>query len=351
MRNKDHDPKKKKRILFICRRSDYTFGNHPYLKTTGLRLSAGFCVSVLNDNGYEAKMVIVNDNNDIDREVASFKPDYCIIEALWVVPSKFDVLTKLHPDITWIIRIHSEMPFIANEGFAIEWIKEYLTFPQILVAANSTRLFHILKQIVPPQDKKQVIYLPNCYVFPTFDKVPVVKNDFELNISCFGAVRPLKNQLQQASAAIEFADKENKALRFHINFDRVEMSGNSVLNNLIALFKDHPRHTLVQWQWMDHENMLKLLQTMDIGMQVSYTESFNHMAADYVAVGLPTVVSPEVRWMPNLCMADPNDQEDIVKRLHFVWYWSWLVKRMATRDLNDWADEASKVWIKYFKGK
>src|SRR2546430_15216682 len=109
-------------VLFICRKSDYHFGSPYNQKATGLKQSAGYCRDVLNLNGIPAEMVIVNDNNDIDREVTKYKPAWVIIEALWVVPEKFEVLKRLHPDVRWVIRLHSELPFIAFEGPAMDWV-------------------------------------------------------------------------------------------------------------------------------------------------------------------------------------------------------------------------------------
>jgi hypothetical protein len=74
-------------------------------------------------NGVDSTIIEVIDNNGIDREVTKYKPTHVIIEALWVIPSKFEILTKLHPNVKWIIRLHSEIPFLANEGIAMEWMK------------------------------------------------------------------------------------------------------------------------------------------------------------------------------------------------------------------------------------
>src|ERR1700688_2506570 len=97
------------KVLFVLKKSGYGC-NYNY-GTSGLLNSATFIVDMLNDSGVEAKLVIVNDNNDIDREVSNFQPDTVVIEALWVVPEKFDALKKLHPNVNWIVRIHSDLPF------------------------------------------------------------------------------------------------------------------------------------------------------------------------------------------------------------------------------------------------
>jgi hypothetical protein len=40
----------------------------------------------------ESNIVVVLDNNEIDKYVTKYKPTHVIIEALWVVPTKFHIL-------------------------------------------------------------------------------------------------------------------------------------------------------------------------------------------------------------------------------------------------------------------
>ena len=91
-----------------------------------------------------------------------------IIEALWVVPSKFEVLQKLHPNVKWIIRLHSEVPFLANEGIAMEWIFDYMKYDNVIISVNSKRMEREMNIILP----KPVLYLPNYY--------PVVFQEFNI---------------------------------------------------------------------------------------------------------------------------------------------------------------------------
>ena len=109
------------KVLFILkRREDYNSVIHSHVGlSTGLYNSASFMNDMLNENGVQSKLVVVPDNNSIDREVTLYRPSHVIIEALWVVPQKFAILQKLHPEVKWIIRLHSEMPFMAGEGNAM----------------------------------------------------------------------------------------------------------------------------------------------------------------------------------------------------------------------------------------
>ena len=108
------------KILFILkhRENPYNSGssdNYSYsssLLSSGLYNSANFVCEMLNDSGVEAIMEHAIDNNCIDRLVTKHKPTHVIIEAYWVVPEKLNILTQLHPQVKWIIRNHSELPFL-----------------------------------------------------------------------------------------------------------------------------------------------------------------------------------------------------------------------------------------------
>ncbi len=219
--------KKEKKVLFILKKRQSSHPNYSSV-SSGLLNSAKFVSDMLNKNGIESNLVEVNDNNCIDREVTKYKPTHVIIEALWVVPSKFEVLTKLHPNVKWIIRLHSDISFLANEGIAIDWIYQYTKYPNVIISANDYDTNENFSDLT----NRAFLYLPNYYPVGFFNKnkpKPFFKK--ELNIGCFGAVRPLKNQLIQAVAAIDYADTYGKKLKFHINVKRIEGKGEPVLKN------------------------------------------------------------------------------------------------------------------------
>ena len=104
-------------------------------------------------------------------------------------------------------------------------------------------------------------------------------------------LRLLKNHCQQAFWAIQFANKINKKLHFHVNVSEHETNQTSpVLKNLKAIFKD-TNHKLIEHTWMPHEDFIELVKKMDFGMQLSFTETFNIVAADFVGSNVPIIVS------------------------------------------------------------
>lgn len=346
------------KVLFILKRNE-NYGAEQYSHvglSTGLYNSALFMDEMLKKDHIESKMVIVTDNNDIDREVTEYKPTHVIIEALWVVPSKFDVLIKLHPNVKWVVRLHSEVPFLANEGMAMDWLGNYSKYDNVVVACNSPQTTKDIQFYLGYKNnwskeiqKQRVIFLPNYYP-QDYKSKKLDKSKDTIDISCFGAVRPLKNHLIQALAAIGLADKIGKKLNFHINF-RLEQKGEPIFNNLVALFEqlENKGHKLVIHKWASRDEFLKLCSKMDIGMQVSFNETFNIVAADIISQGVPLVGSPEIPWASNQFTTRPTNTNDIFNALCNTYNYSRVNVYANQCSLKSYTNKTRKIWVNYFK--
>lgn len=339
-----------KKVLFILKKR-MSYGSYNFYGVSyGLINSAKFVAKELNKlPRVEAKVIEVDDNNCIDREVALFKPDVVIIEALWVVPEKMKVLIKLHPKVEWIIRLHSKPAFIANEGIAFDWIGKYIEIgkqtEKLQISANNKEFADYLTDLY----KEDVSYTPNIYpdVWRFNPRKPV--GEF-IDIGCFGSLRPMKNHLTQAIAAIAFARSIGKKLRFHINFDRVEQKGDTVLKNLRELFKDIAHAELVEHSWMDHKDFINLVKTMDLGAQVSLSETYNIIGADFISCGIPVLVCKEIEFAPSLYVADPSSLESIEKGLMRLYTLdNPLLTTWAKIGLSKFNDKAIADWKIFLK--
>jgi len=349
--------KKNVRALFILkRRQDYStdlvnFTN--FTVSTGMYNSASFVSDMLSEHGVESKVVVVIDNNDIDREVRDFNPTHVFIEGYWVVPEKFDVLKPLHPSVTWVIRCHSELPFLAQEGIAIQWTFDYLA-RGVTVSGNSPRINRELRVMAAAVGisheviERQIPLLTNFY--PVSENVavqPRIVGD-TINVGCFGSHRPLKNHLIQALAAIEYANQRGLKLRFHVNSGRVEMNGSNGLKNLKALFANIKTHELVEHPWASHEDFLETVRSMDLCLQVSFTETFNIVTADAVNSGVPVVVSDEILWVEGP-FADPTSTTDIVETMSEVMAKRHYLIETNRRNLKAYSKLTKKHWIDYLE--
>jgi hypothetical protein len=331
---------KHKKVLFILKRRS------SYGVSYGLVNSCKFVSAALAMLGVDSKIVQVVDNNDIDREVTAYQPTHVIIEALWVVPEKFPVLMQLHPKVKWTVRLHSQVPFLGTEGVAFQWLAGYRELAHknrmFSIASNSFQLVQELALIGYDLD-----YLPNIYIVTDVTKVKF-NSDKIVHVGCFGAIRPFKNHLEQAVGAMIFANRQNKILHFHINASRFEHVGESFLKNLRYLFANS-QHKLVEHDWSNHADFIKLVRQMDLGLQVSFTETFNIVAADFVVNHIPIVGSPEIEWLSGFYQADPTNALDIADKLEFAYRMRVInaqyLNEVNLARFNKQAVNAWKIWL------
>ena len=337
------------KLLFLLkRREDYNAVIHNNVGlSTGLYNSAKFMNDMMVESGFESNLEVAIDNNCIDRLINKHKPTHVIIEALWVVPSKITLLSGLHPNVNWIIRLHSEMPFMAGEGMAIDWLCDYAKNKKLVIACNALRMMREIKLLC---GDKKVIYLPNYYPQEMKYK-PFNKNKDVIDVACFGAIRPLKNHLVQVFAAIEFAEKIDKKLRFHVNAGRIEMKGDAVKNNIRGLFEqisEKTGHQLINHTWTPREEFLKICAQMDIGLQCSFSETFNIVGADLISQGVPLVGSKEIPWSSSLFNAQPTESKEICNRLIRTYKYPQVNVKLNQYQLNQYTNNTRKIWNKYF---
>lgn len=330
------------RILFICRMPEYSTSNTYTYGITGLFNSASFVAQALADQ-HECKVVKVEDENSIDKEMFEYKPDIVILEAVWVTPKKLKELMKFdrYKHIKWLVRVHSKPAFLANEGIALQRLIEYAQIPQMIISGNNHEFTQMMLAVGAPQ-----VYLPNIYPIEFTNTTPAYDKPY-VDIGCFGAIRPMKNHLNQALAAIRFSDMVNRPIRFHVNATRAEQGGENVLRNLRALFA-YTQHELVEHPWYSHTEFLNVIQQMDVGMQVSMSESFNIVSADFVSRNVPIVTSSEVEFVFSTYHSNPSSIVSIANTLKFA----FLQRVFYTCTVNQWLlnfhnNKATRIWTNF----
>jgi hypothetical protein len=336
------------RLLFVLKKREGYWGS--YSMSSGLLNSCSFVVQMLKRHGIRADLIEVNDNNDIDREVRAHRPTHVVIEAFWVVPEKFDVLRKLHPMVHWIVRNHSETPFLANEGIAFEWCAGYLR-RCVEIMCNSPRAVADIRQAARAWglNDRLVTHGPNYYPVERLCEQDDWRERDGIDVGCFGAIRPLKNHLGQAIAATTFGRGIGERVRFHVNATRLEGNGDPVLKNLRAYFADCVDAELVEHPWLPHAAFVDLIAGMDVVTQVSFSETFNIVAADAVCRGIPVVVSSEVPWIGAYAHARPTEPASIVDVFERIWGGARvpLISRQW-RDLSEYDRQSEREWVGRF---
>lgn len=128
-----------------------------------------------------------------------------------------------------------------------------------------------------------------------------------------------------------------------MNTSRVEQSGEGVLKNIRALFENN-KHELIEHGWKERSDFLHTVSHMDIGLQVSLSESFNIISADFVHENVPIVVGTTIDWMPDSQKVNPENLEDIVAAMEDSLDNRISVVRKSIKALKKYNENALDTW-------
>jgi hypothetical protein len=334
-------------ILFLCKL------NKNFMKRTGSNKRSGLSNSVkltaqqLKNHGYNPVVVDVENDTDIEYLIGKYQPKKAIIEALWVSDKVLVRLTSKFPKVKFYVHLHSQIPFLSIESRAMEQTRTY-TKCNVGVIANADESYNAFRCFL---SEDMVFNLQNLYGKPFNPPKEIDVNKDTIDIACFGAIRPMKNQLIQAMAAYDFCKRMDKKLRFHINSSRVESGGQPVLQNLINFFIDLPNAELVPRGWIEPEVLIdEIRETIDIGMQVSMTETFNITCCDYTAAGIPLVASDAVSWVGDHSKVDMHRSDSITFGLLNAFSDSEYQVKENQERLNQHCEKALKQWTDFVEG-
>ena len=333
-----------KKILFILKERHY--GPKP---SYGLINSASHVAEFLEHERFNCKVVTVVDSNSIDKEVSLFKPDVVILEALWCPTYKLKELIEIkrHKHIDWVVRIHSDIGFLSCETQALQLVNEYIGLHKhnLTIALNSYKFVKSLSEVM----NHNFAYLPNIITLqqPGQD---FREDKQHIDIGCFGAMRLLKNQCFQAICAMKAADQLGKTLKFHIT--PVVDERDPISTNLIELFKNN-RHELIIHDWLPNDEFQDLVKQMDIGLQVSYTESFNIVSADFINNNRLIVVSDAIDWLSPIMRTSSTDYDTATNKIIYMYKHrnsEWL-KDISRHDLKEFNHVAKHEWLEFLNAE
>lgn len=98
---------------------------------------------------------------------------------------------------------------------------------------------------------------------------------------------------------------------------------------------------------MPQNEFIEVIKKMDIGMQVSMSETYNIVSANFVNNEIPVVVSKEVEWVFPLFYADTTDSKNIESKLKLVWYTKWFkLYNLNKIGLYFSSLKSKKIWLK-----
>lgn len=304
------------RVVFIFK----NFGLIKGISHIGLGVASANTSETLKQHGIQTEVWSILTTEDLvekideDHKKNHKKPTHIIISAPWVPTSLLAELTCKYPHIQFTVVSHSNVGFLAADRNGIKLLREEIILQQHVhnfqVAGNSKRF----ADWATVGWDEEVVFLPNLYniAHMKLKRKQWNKKD-TLRIGCFGAVRPLKNQITAAAAALAIARKLDVQTELWFNSGRNEGGSFSSMHTIEQLVGKVDGFKIRHMPWAPWDKFREFVGTMHLNLQPSYTESFNMVVADSVYESVPAVVSEAICWTPNGWVANSDDAMAIAK--------------------------------------
>lgn len=311
----------------------------------GLGVAALNTQKVLRSLGVKADVESISDANALSASLSRTPRTHVVISAPWIASTDLQKLIQSQPETQFFVNCHSNVGFLQADRNGIKLFREGMELEtgthNFHMAGNSERFANWVKNAYG----SPCCWLPNLHYLNSHTPAAHIHSpsDGALRIGCFGATRPLKNILSAAGAALEIGRDLRRPLEFWLSAGRTEGGGDLIQGAVQNLLGGLPGVTLKWNGWQTWPNFRQLVGTMHLLLQPSYTESFNMVTADGVAMGVPSVVSDAIDWAPDYWKADVDDVLDIAKSGKLI-----LTHRNAAQDgltaLKQHNTRGSQAW-------
>lgn len=285
----------------------------------GLQVAGYTTAKYLQSVGIDASAHAIRDNIDIVNTLKKAKQEgrpYTHVAISAPFLSLFDLksLVTHFNQTKFVVISHSNVGFLQADPSGVALLRAYAKLQHqvknFYVAGNCPAFvdwFEISYE-------EPVLLLPNLY--------PVERRDGKnwnpsatsgLKVGVLGAIRPEKNFMTAAGAVVEMYSRLQIPTELHMSTGG-ENFRSMTLTAIEQMVADLPEFTLIRHHWDYWDRFIKLIASMDLIIQVSYTESFNMIVADGISQGVPAVISPPIYWGPKEWMSNPDNATEVAQK-------------------------------------
>ena len=296
------------------------------------------CLSMIQRK-FPDKIVLleISDFELILQSIKTAQPKAVIFQANQYGLPALVQLKQMFPNIDFFVHIHSKFPFLQQE-------KGYVGFIHGLNAAGIGVIFNSVDSHAC-FDHVLNIRLDNIYQSPVTNIHKRISKPDELHVGCHGSLRLLKNTLFQAFVAKKLAEQMNKKLVFHINNTRNDGEADSIILSLLNALDIGKGHFLKPTHWLSHSDFIEFCSlNLDLGMQLSMSETFNIVTADYVSAGVPVIAGPDIDWVSSSSKSSTTDFNNALMSCNNVIRYGSVLNEINRNNLNKHKENAIDQW-------
>ncbi len=319
----------------------------------GLGVSALHVAKTLNEEGVPVDVwpIVSSDNLrkwlNLDASNPNTQPiTHVVISAPWIETVTLADFCRQFPRIQFLVNSHSNVGFLQADANGMRLIREALELelatPNFRFGGNSQKFCDWITDAygAPCQ------FMPNLYYLGATQPARPRYAGGLLKVGIFGAVRPQKNAATAVGAAVQIARSMKAQTEIWMSGGRNEGGGEVVMRTVREMIKGIPGVTLQESPWQPWPQFRRLVGSMHLLLQPSYTESFNMVTADGIAEGVPSVVSDAIDWAPNNWRAHFDEVDSIATVGERLLYDRFAPTR-GRMALERFRDQGIKAWLRY----
>jgi len=266
----------------------------PQFVSTGLSNNNRQCVRVLRKAGFGAETLTLDEVGDWTEFILKRRPRLIVFGALCIPPERLGELAAAHAETGFVVRIHSNLPWL---------FQATAEFPGAMAVLHLARERHnVFYSVVNPDEATRwqaaglpVVALPNVYG----GEIASTPRAFDgphpyVHLSAIFALRVLKHPAGNVLAAATL--NREVSVKLYVQTGR---SDSPKYVQQICLLANACEMLMPCEPYRRHDQFIEWLgDTIDVGLQLSATESFNYVAMEHMALGIPVVASRAVGFCP-----------------------------------------------------
>ncbi len=319
----------------------------------GLNVAGFTTAKFLRHYGIDTTVFPVRNNIDIVTSIDHYNETHkhrlthVIISAPWVSIYDMKNLIEHFSDIKFVVLSHSNVGFLQADPCGVELFRKYAELSKshknFKVGGNCNRFAKWFEIAY----KEECLCLPNIYPVERI-RGKIWNGTIPIKIGSFGAIRPEKNFMTAAAAAVAIQSIIGEPVELHMSTGG-DGCKSTTLPAIEEMTEEIDGFTLVRHDWNNWDEFIKLISEMNLLIQVSYTESFNMVTADGISVGIPSVVSPVIFWAPNSWKVDSDDAVMVAEKgIELLFNDQKYIGSDALRENNE---KSLKYWFDFLKHK
>ncbi len=280
--------------------------------TSGVKVSADHLCRVLNENNLAWQVYEYVDDEDLLRLVGNCDCNCINLQVPSFSDRTMGLIMRSKSNV--VLSIHSTLCNLQVEDNCLDRLIEFgrkyprlvITCPSLCETASMQRVFRC-----------DCMYLPNTFSYETdlenirrkihckADRLMRIMNQSgeKAEISLFSAYRPFKNMVTQAAAVAMLPSD------FPVRLHLLDTAAKTPVYAAVAKICEDAGIETVYHRQAGNREIFNQTAEMDLGLQVSLSETFSYVAFEHMSQAVPVVGSDSVPFA--CCRADYSDARSI----------------------------------------